>query len=177
MIGRQGTHAGDALGNGSGNGDGLGWGIKTINGQQVYRIDGTQTILTAIHGNVAKGLVLRPNLQLIPCYVCKGNNLFAHGATLREAQKSLEDKIFKNLDTDTKIAEFKQQFTSSKKYPAKDFYDWHHKLTGSCEFGRNQFAKDHGIDLKHDKMTVSEFVKLTKTSYGGEIISRLEDTK
>ena len=61
------------------------------------------------------------------------------------------------------------------KYKAKDFYEWHHKLTGSCEMGRNTFAEEHGIDLNSDMFTVEEFVELCKTSYGGEIIRKLNE--
>ena len=39
--------------------------------------------------------------------------------------------------------------------------------------GRQQFAKDHGVDLDGE-MTVEEFIKLTKNSFGGDIIKRLE---
>ena len=165
---------GNGDGVGGGVGDGVGGGIEKIRNQPVHIIDSTQTIITAIHGNVAKGFILQGDLQLKPCYVVKGNNLFAHGKTLREAQKALEDKIFEDMDVEDKIAEFKKQFKLNTKYPVKNFYEWHHKLTGSCEMGRSQFAQDHGIDIKNGEMTVSEFVELTKNSYGGEIISQLE---
>ena len=174
---------GDGRGYGCGGGYGRGYGggddggIKKIRNQPVHIIDSTQTIITTIHGNVAKGFILQGDLQLKPCYVVKGNNLFAHGKTLREAQKALEDKIFEGMDVEDKIAEFTQQFKPHTKYPVKDFYNWHHKLTGSCEMGRDQFAQDHGINIEKDQMTVSEFVELTKNSYGGEIISQLEAKK
>lgn len=59
-------------------------------------------------------------------------------------------------------------------YPCRDLYDWHHRLTGSCEMGRQQFAKDHGIDIDRDEMTVQEFIDLTRDAYGGEVIRRME---
>lgn len=61
------------------------------------------------------------------------------------------------------------------KYPAREFYDWHHKLTGSCEFGRKSFAQDHGIDLDAGMYTAREFVEITKDAYGGEIVGRLKE--
>ena len=39
--------------------------------------------------------------------------------------------------------------------------------------GRQQFAKDHGIDLDGE-MSIKEFIKLTKNAYGGKIINELE---
>lgn len=48
---------GCGYGDGSGNGYGYGsgYGIKSINGYNVYEVDSIPTILTHIHGNIAKG--------------------------------------------------------------------------------------------------------------------------
>lgn len=54
------------------------------------------------------------------------------------------------------------------------FFDWHHRLTGSCNMGRQEFAKEHNIDIENGEMTVAEFIKLTRDSYGGEVIRTLE---
>ena len=62
-----------------------------------------------------------------------------------------------------------------KKYPAKDFFIWHNRLTGSCEMGRKSFASDNGIDLENGEYTVKEFVEITKNAYGGQIIKQLEE--
>jgi hypothetical protein len=55
---------------------------------------------------------------------------------------------------------------------AQYFYDWHHRLTGSCDMGRRQFARDHGIDVDSDTMTLREFLALTKDAYGGSVIRK-----
>jgi len=62
----------------------------------------------------------------------------------------------------------------SKGYGGITFFDWHGKLTGSCEMGRRSFAQDNGIDLEKDMLTVERFVELTKSQYGGEIIKKIE---
>jgi hypothetical protein len=59
-------------------------------------------------------------------------------------------------------------------YPTKDFFVWHHRLTGSCEMGRREFARQHNIDIENGKMTVKEFVRLTRNAYGGDTIQMLE---
>ena len=70
---------------------------------------------------------------------------------------------------------FLKEFSDlSKKYPARDFYVWHHRLTGSCEMGRNSFVKNGGYDLENDTFTVSEFIEITRNSYGGDIMRQLE---
>ena len=126
---------------------------------------------------MAKGYVLEENVVLNPCYVVKGNGYFAHGETLREAQSALEEKILDSIDVEEKIALFKEKFPDvDKKYPVKDFYQWHHNLTGSCEMGRKSFAKNHNIDIDNDVMTVKEFINLTENAYCGEVIRQLKES-
>ncbi len=170
---------GNGYGNGYGNGDGYGYGdgIKNINGYDIYRVDDMPTIFTHIHGNVAKGYVLEQNVILKPCYIVKGNGYFAHGETLKDAQSALEEKILDDMDIEEKIELFKEKFPDvNKKYPVKDFYQWHHCLTGSCEMGRKNFASNHNIDIENDIMTVKEFMDLTENAYCGEIIKDLKES-
>ena len=174
---------GNGYGSGNGNGDGCGYGsgynrssgIKAINGQAVYTIDYIPTIITAVFGNIAKGYIVESNLYLRPCYIAKGNDCFAHGETIRKAQQALENKIYAGMDSEEVIEKFKEQFELGKEYPAKEFYHWHYRLTGSCEMGRKSFAESHGIDIEHDVMTVERFIELTKDSFGGSIIRQLDN--
>ena len=157
-------------GSGSGNGDG---GVKEINGHAVYVIDNTRTIITSIHGNVAQGFILEHNTKLVPCYIAKDNNHFAHGKTLREAFSSLEEKLYDDSTEEERIWAFKRKFPSyDTKYSNQDLFVYHHVLTGSCRMGRESFANSRGISLS-DKTTVREFVQLTKDAYGGDMIKKL----
>lgn len=168
---------GNGYGYGYGSGYGDGSGIKNINGYDVYVVDDTPTIFTHIHGNVAKGYILERNVILKPCYIVKGNGYFAHGETLKEAQSALEEKILDDMDVEEKIALFKDKFPDvNKEYPVKDFYQWHHNLTGSCEMGRKNFASNHNIDIENDIMTVKEFIRLTENAYCGEVIKELKES-
>ena len=168
---------------GYGSGDGSGWGcgsgngnsIKSYAGKDVYLLDGVQTIIAAVHRNTAVGYILGDDLTLRRCYIAKGNGYFAHGDTLKGAVDALQDKIYETLDTDEKIGRFITEVDADKKYPAKFFYDWHHRLTGSCEMGRKDFAMRHGIDLDTDSFTVREFINLTENAYGGEIIRKVKE--
>ena len=171
-----GNGSGSGYGDGSGNGNGYGYGVKSINGMTVYKVDSVPTVFTSVHGNIAKGMILGRGLKLSSCFIVKGHGYFAHGETLKEAQTALESKIFDNMDIEEKIAEFKKQFNVTDRYPVRNFYDWHNKLTGSCEMGRKAFAGSHGIDIDNDFMTVAEFIKITKDSYGGEVIRLLEES-
>ena len=166
---------GSGYGSGYGYGDGYGYGIKSFNGKKVYRIDEVNTIIERVRNNVAKGFILNSDLTLTACFVVKAQNCFAHGETLKEAQVALEEKLFEDMDTDEKIKIFIDNFSLDKAYPAKDFYSWHNKLTGSCEMGRKAFARDHDIDIENDKMTVAEFINLTKNSFGGSVIKQLAE--
>ena len=192
---------GDGSGNGGGNGNGYGYstgngygygysnsndngygygssniaGLISFNGFRVNYIDRMATIIKQVKGNLAKGFIINLDLTTENCYVVKNGSLFAHGRTLEEARKALQEKIFDDMDVDVKIDLFLKKFNMTDEYPAKDFYEWHHILTGSCEMGRNAFVKNHGIDLENDKYTVREFIDLTKDDYGGGIIKTIEE--
>ena len=169
-----GSGYGSGYGYGYGYGDGYGDGIKEFNDMKVYMVDDVQTIITNIKGNLARGFILQGDLSLKPCFIVKGQGYFAHGETVKEARQALQSKIFENMDTDEAIDKFIEKFKKGRKYIAKDFYEWHHFLTGSCEMGRRSFMQDHGITFE-DKLTVDEFIELCKNSYGGDIITQLKE--
>ena len=169
-----GSGYGRGCGDGDGYGRGCGRGLKMFNDMQIFIVDGIQTIITNIKGNLAKGLILQSDLTLTPCFVVKNNKYFAHGETVEAARNALQSKIFENMDTDEAIDKFIDTFKPDTKYAAKGFYEWHHYLTGSCEMGRKSFMKDHGIGFD-DLMTVEEFIGVCKDSFGSEIINQLKE--
>lgn len=164
-----GSGSGYGYGYGDGSGYGSGDGIKKYDGEDVHMIDGVQTIITAVHGNIAKGTILQEDLTLTPCFVAKVDGFFAHGETTRAAVDAARDKAFEDLPQEERITAFLDAIKPNTEYPVMTMYDWHHRLTGSCEAGRKAFAKDHGIDLSAD-MTREAFFELTKDAYGGSVI-------
>ena len=177
---------GSGYGNGNGYGDGSGYGygygsgggfdtIKSINGEKIHCIDGQPTILNSIHKDVARGAILQVDFTLKPCYIVKSRGYFAHGETIKKAMEDLNEKIFNDIDVEEKIDAFLGEFELDKKYPAHKFYEWHHKLTGSCEMGRKTFVEKHNIDLGKDEFTVEEFIELTQNDFGGEVIKELKE--
>ena len=168
---------GSGCGSGCGYGDGYGYGngIKRFNGEPVFRIDGVNTLIRSVRGNTAHGAIVNNDLTLTPCYIVKQENVFAHGETLREAMEALREKLFEDMPEDERIAMFLRETDREKTYPTQYFYDWHHRLTGSCDMGRKQFASDHGVDLEHGMMTLTEFLELTKDAYGGDVIRKVID--
>ena len=168
---------GDGDGYGSGCGDGYdnNCAIKNFCGERVFAIDDTPTIIRSVHGNLAKGFVLQHDFKLIPCYIAKHDNMFAHGETIQDAVDSVSKKVLEHMDSNEAIDKFFEHFTDlSKKYPARDFFEWHHYLTGSCEMGRKAFVKNGGYDIEHDRFTVQEFIDITRNAYGKDVILRLE---
>ena len=160
-------------GNGYGSGYGFDCGIEMFNNQQVNKIDDIPTIITNVKGNVAKGFILNSDFTLSPCFVVKHNSIFAHGETLHEAQQALESKLFDEMEVEEKIEMFLKEFEPNKKYKGSVFFDWHNKLTGSCEMGRKSFIRDNNLSLD-DEYTVDEFIAITENSYGSEIIKQLK---
>ena len=171
-----GDGSGDGYGSGSGDGSGSGSGIKSINGETIYIIDGVYTLIDHVKGNVAKGRILKDDLTFERCYVAKQDGYFAHGKTLRGAMSALADKLLEDMPEEARIAEFIKAHKWGEKYSAVDFYDWHHKLTGSCDMGRREFATSHGFKVTEEELlTVEEFIELTKNSYGSTTIRKLEE--
>ena len=174
---------GDGSGDGCGCGDGDGYGygrsygdgIKTFCGKDVFYIDNAPTIINRINGNVAYGAIITVDLSVNKCFVVKQDGKFAHGYPLRNAMSALADKLFEDVPTDERIERFWSEFSPGVKYPAKLFYDWHHRLTGSCEMGRRQFAEDRGIDMETAEYTPEEFIALTEHAYNGQIIKQLKE--
>lgn len=187
---------GDGDGDGYDNGDGYGYGdgngnsngyvdsygngfdydcndITFIDGHSVYMVDGIPTIITNVKRNLAKGFMLNIDLTTTPCYIAKCGNTFAHGETLTCAREALQDKLFDNMSEEERIDVFLDTFNTTDKYPAKLFYNWHHRLTLSCEMGRQAFVKNHGIDLDNDVFTVREFCELCKNDYGNSVIRKI----
>ena len=180
----------DGDGSGSGSGSGYGYvggsgsgsgfrsrdGILSFCGQRVYQIDDVPTLVDHVHGGVAMGRILREDLTTERCYIVKQGSLFAHGETLRAAMEALRDKLFEDMPEEERIAEFVKAHKWGKQYPSADYYDWHNRLTGSCDMGRSEFTKSHGYRLTDDELlTVEEFIDLTEGSYGGDIIRRLRE--
>ena len=167
-----GDGSGSGYGDGSGSGSGYGSGIKRFNRKPVYRIDGVNTLIRSVRGNIAHGAIVNNDLTTTPCYIVKQDNFFAHGETLREAMEALREKLFEDMPEDERIDAFLRETDREKTYPTQYFYDWHHRLTGSCDMGRKQFARENGVDLEHGMMTLTEFLELTKNAYGGDVIRK-----
>ena len=169
--------SGDSFGDGSGDGSGSGYGdgkkIASISGQKIYDIDGVPTAIYRVKGNIAKGAILQSDLTFTPCFVVKQDVYFAHGDTLHEAMEALRDKLFEDLPEEERIEAFVAEHQPGVKYPNRDLFDWHHRLTGSCEAGRKAFVADRGLDM-NGSTTPEEFVHLTRNAYGGEVIRKLE---
>ena len=160
--------SGSSCSNGYGNGN---EDIKALNGNIVDYIDSVPTIIIQVKGNFAKGYIIdEDNLTFESCYVAKVGNSFAHGKTLKEAVADAKEKEIEKMPIEERIEEFKDVFGSlDSEHTGKEFYDWHHILTGSCRMGRDGFCKTHKIDLEK-KYTVRYFLDITKDSYGSDII-------
>ena len=170
---------GDGYGYGDGDGDGYGsgsgYGVKEVNGNTVYIVDNVPTIIMSVRDNIAQGFILQRDLTLTPCYIVKEQNKFAHGSTLHDAFTALQEKLYDDSTEEERIEEFRKKFPEyDTPYPNRDLIAYHYVLTGSCSMGRESFCKDKGIDLD-GSTTVREFVKLTKGSYGGDVIRKLPE--
>ena len=161
-------------GSGDGSGDGYGYGkLKSYNHRKVYYIDDIPTLIDSVRRNVARGCIVNKDKTTTSCFIVRVGNYFAHGETLKAAYNDAHDKYMSNMSEEDRIAEFiKAHPDASAEYPCEDLFKWHNTLTGSCEFGRRQFCKDNGIDL-NDNYTVTFFLDITKSTYGGNVIRKV----
>lgn len=172
----EGDGYGDGFGYCYGEGEGEGDGIKSYNGHEVYVIDELQTIIYSVHGNIAKGATINQDLTLTDCYIAKYEDYFAHGNTAKQAILDAQAKAYQDKPVEERIDHV------VGKYPDVDvpikhsaFFSLHNFLTGSCLFGRKEFAKAHSLDPEHGSMTMREFISLTKDAFGGDNIRQLAD--
>ena len=168
--------SGSGYGDGSGDGSGYGDGIKSYNGHEVYRIDDMQTIIYSVHGNIARGATINSDFTLADCYIAKCGDYFAHGETAKQAMADAQSKAWQNKPIEERIDYV------IEKYPDVDvpiehsaLFSLHNFLTGSCLFGRQEFAKAHSLDPEHGAMTMRKFINLTKDAFGGNNIRQLAD--
>ena len=165
---------GDGSGYGYGYGDGFG-DLKSYNHQKVYYIDDIPTIIDAVHGMFAQGKIINEDKTLQPCYIARHGNCFAHGKTLKKAQKDALAKYMQNMPEEERIEMFvKEHPNLDGEYPCEDLFKWHNTLTGSCEMGRTQFCRDHGISMD-EKYTVRFFLDICKDAYGGDVIRKVKE--
>jgi hypothetical protein len=160
---------------GDGDGDGDGTGIYEINGERVYKIDGVQTIIRKVKGNIAKGFILTRALTLTPTYVAKVGDCFAHGETAAKALHDATEKSLINAPAEERIRIALAWFDISTGHTGKEWLNFHRAITGSCEQGCKSFASDRGIDL--DKpYTLAEFISAADGAYprGQEAIDILK---
>jgi len=73
----------------------------------------------------------------------------------------LLNKLYEDMPLDARVDAFVEAHDLDESYTNRSFFDWHGRLTGSCPMGREQFARDHEIDLD-GSMTVREFIHLTE---------------
>jgi hypothetical protein len=184
--GGYGSGCGDGSGSGSGYGSGYGSGcgsgygsqVSSMNGFPVETIDGIATALAHVRGDIARGFMLVGG-ELSPCYVARGlersgEQFYAHGGTVADAQRALRLKIFTSSPIEDRCQAFKDHFDLDKSYPASEFSEWHHVLTGSCEFGRQAFMDSRGIK-PGDQFTVAQFLDTVENGYGSDVISELRN--
>ena len=169
-----GSGSGDGYGSGDGDGYGYGYGdgVKTLNNRPVYYVDDVPTFIDAVKGDYAVGQIIDlGDFTTTPTYIAKVHGYFAHGETLKDAVAAAESKWMEDRPLDERIDAFIQAHPRED-VPYGDLFVWHHTLTGSCEQGRREWCRQHGLH-PDDEITVRQFITLTASAYGGDAIREL----
>ena len=173
----EGSGSGYGYGYGDGYGSGSGSGVIEYNHQKVYKIDGIHTIIDSVHGNYAKGKILKDDLTLTECFIAKCGNFFAHGENLKQALSDASEKYNENKPLEERIAEFNETYPDNDTpIDGNELFSWHHVLTESCLFGRKDFCSSKGLDI-NAKYTVRKFISLTENAFGSDVIKQLKQSR
>ena len=155
---------------GSGSGDGSG-DLRKFEDMDVYYIDENPCLIFSIHRKIAKVEVIGNDFTLTLSYVAKIGRSFAHGATPREAVVAATQKDMEDRPLEERIDLFFESHPDLDT-PYGDLFQWHHTLTGSCEFGRKEWCRTHGYQPT-DSITIRTFIEQTRNDYGGDAIRQL----
>ena len=178
-----GSGYGSGDGSGYGSVDGSGYGsvdgsniiIKMLHKNFVFEIDGMAFIPLKVKENFTAGIsVSKKDFSETKCFLGKFENYIAHGSSIKEAILSAQEKYFSSFDFEQKKEHLLKLFEEKGKLSVKELYFWHGALTGSCRFGRSEFQKEHNLK-DDDLLSLSEFIKLTENSFGGEKIKLLKN--
>ena len=172
---------GSGYGDGSGDGFGSGYGdgsniiIKMLHKNFVFEIDGMAFIPFKVKENFVAGIsVSKKDFSETKCFLGKFENYIAHGSSIKEAVLSAREKYLSSFDFEQKKEQLLKLFEEKGKLSVKELYFWHGALTGSCSFGRSEFQREHNLK-DDDLLSLSEFIKLTENSFGGEKIKFLKN--
>ena len=114
-------------------------------------------------------------MTLQPCYIVRVGNSFAHADTISQAIKEATEKDIEHQPIESRIDMFVEDFpTLDTKALGSILFDWHHRLTGSCRMGREQFCKEHGVSMDTE-YTIEYFLDITKNAYGGDVIRQVRE--
>lgn len=133
--------------------------IISFENKPVYQIPfiSSSFIITKIRGNIARCTEINSDFTLHQYYVVKDGDITGCGSNLKQAYNCTLEQKAKYDNINANITEFFKAFNLNKKYPAWQFYHWHHKLTGSTRGERNKLFRKYKIDPDKDNLTVKEF--------------------
>ena len=180
-----GSGSGDGYGSGSGYGSGDGYSdvsgdgysdvsdLKKVNGHKVFYVDDIPCIPIEVHNIWAKiSVINKKDFSMSECFLSKYRGFIAHGNSVKNALRDAQEKYLSSFDFDELKGKLLEEFKEKGSLTVAELFKWHGLLTGSCTFGRQQFQKEH--ELKDtDRLTLTQFVGLTKNDFGGDKIKEL----
>lgn len=147
--------------------------IKTHNGNKVYYINDVPTVIKSINCGIGHGYIIDNNGKSVEKFVAKSYNIFVFGDSFDEVYDKLYEKDRIKEYSEIFINKFVEHFKLNRKYNFSELAFWHRNLTGACIEGIMLFCKDNNINFENDKMTVQEFLNISKNSYGKSIVKNI----
>ena len=137
--------------------------LQDKNFKECVVIDGIISVVVNRHKNVLK--VKNLGDEDIT-FIVKDGEMYAHGATIKEAKESLLYKI-SNRDTSKY-----NNFTLDTKLTKKQAIEMYRVITGACEAGTRYFVEHNKIPRN---LTVAKVIEITENQYGNNKLKEFFD--
>ena len=143
-----------------------------LHNKKFYQVDFTDGIKTmVVSEKVRDGITIVKGIDFNDydeVYIAKEGELSAHGSTLREAIDDLTFKKMEDIDVDEIVKEIKKtEKVTRSQYRA---------ITGACQYGTNQFCKQHKIE-ELEEIKLEDLRKILVNDYGAKEFWELIDKK
>ena len=138
----------------------------------VVQIDGINTTIQCVRGDIARGFIVNDDLTLTKIFVARIGDTFAHAESAKAAIESCRLKLLLDSDPTERVAMFLK--TAKLSYSGHELLGIHRALTGACIAGQQAFVKNQGIDLDRN-YTLPEFCDITIGAFGGSVIRILKE--
>ena len=154
------------------------YGITNFCGEKVYQVCGFDIVDPKLiklknNGRYIFGTRITNQFKTIPWYIIVEEGIMGFGTTKAAATESLSESFYKIYNFEERVERFCRHFEMGKKYPALEFLDWHHRVTGSCKESRDKWAENS--IYADQNVTTLQFFTVARNLYRNNQFRKFEN--